>query len=500
MQTLLAFDTDRIKDFVFATTTLQEIRGASSLLDELNRTAMEATICGVDPTARTVYALGGSGMFVVDKDRAEAAIHAVQRRYRQDSGGAASVTAASVDLPDDFDFERTDTRDAYRTVQFRLRQAKDCPPESLAAVSLPFIRPCDAWPEFAAAEKKRGPGVGQERLLSRPCLKMLGTKREVLVERLDLPKGRLPKDFNELGGLSRPDGYLALVYPDGNGLGREVERHASPLSKLQHFGKAVDRALHEALNSAAKLYLQPDGGVLPLVPLLLGGDDMVIVTRAQSALEIAIDLVERFAERTQQSLGRQLTLSVGVVLAHAHFPFRVMLDLAESALKFAKREGATHELNDRGLINFLVVSSSNHVHFEQFYEDVLTAKEEFGARTRRRTARPYTPDGLRTLISAARELSDAPRNKLHALREAVFLPLNRSILEARMTLHRWRGSSNTKRTKHQIDTVMQLFDLCGEGETRFPWHGKDDELRTPLLDLLEIFEFVKERGHVAAAG
>ena len=37
---LIAFDTDHIKRYVFATEKLKEIRGASSLLDYLNRIVM----------------------------------------------------------------------------------------------------------------------------------------------------------------------------------------------------------------------------------------------------------------------------------------------------------------------------------------------------------------------------------------------------------------------------------------------------------------------------
>ena len=37
---IVAFDTDQIKKYVFATDALKEIRGASALLDELNRIKM----------------------------------------------------------------------------------------------------------------------------------------------------------------------------------------------------------------------------------------------------------------------------------------------------------------------------------------------------------------------------------------------------------------------------------------------------------------------------
>lgn len=40
-KTLVALDTDHIKRYVFATNKLKEIRGASSILDHLNRILMK---------------------------------------------------------------------------------------------------------------------------------------------------------------------------------------------------------------------------------------------------------------------------------------------------------------------------------------------------------------------------------------------------------------------------------------------------------------------------
>jgi len=50
-RTLISFDTDRIKEYVFATGDLKEIRGASGILDELNRKETERVIKSIDPTA-----------------------------------------------------------------------------------------------------------------------------------------------------------------------------------------------------------------------------------------------------------------------------------------------------------------------------------------------------------------------------------------------------------------------------------------------------------------
>ena len=51
-------------------------------------------------------------------------------------------------------------------------------------------------------------------------------------------------------------------------------------------------------------------------------------------------ITERFSELTEKCLGKRLTLSVGVAIAHANFPFSSLLTLAEQALKIFQKRGS----------------------------------------------------------------------------------------------------------------------------------------------------------------
>lgn len=484
---LLAFDTDRIKDYVFATDRLNEIRGASSNLDILNREKMLEEVHRIDSNARKIYALGGAGLFVVEANKADAAHLAVERAYRADSGGAASVTGTNVKLPDDFG-DQSDVRKLFKLLQLRLRIAKDRPIANPAAISLPFVRPCDACGEFPAKHTVKR--HNETRLLCEAC-----KQRQLGRTYWDqyAPKGLSgiwPEDFSELGEHSSPRGYIGLIYADGNAMGREAEQQPT-LADLERFAHGVDRALKQASDDAVMAHL--DMRKENFVPLLQGGDDLVMLTRAQSAIEVAITLTDEFCEYTEHNLGKRLSLSVGVVLAHATFPFRVMLELAESALKFAKKEAVKRELpaEERGLINFMVISSANHVDFKSYYEQTLEDIDGH-PRTMVRTRRPYTPSELRNLIAKARDLRQPPRNKLQILAECVFMSFEQSRLEGLVALHRWRDGQTEGMKREQVDT---LWNLVGQGESnKFPWRVVDvanNIYETPLLDLVEIFDFVK---------
>ncbi len=489
---LVAFDTDRIKEYIFATDTLKEIRGASALLDRLNRREMSYWVKQADPNRKEIYAHGGAGLFLIEASRAEIAQLAVEHAYRRRTGGAASMTGASVGLPAGFDTERDPVQSLFGLLQLRLRRAKDHPPPALAVTSLPHLRPCDACAAFPATASV--PEHGETHLLCDACQRRRQPTRGLWrrLSQMGLPPGQQPEDFNELGKLSKPQGYIGLIYADGNGIGQEIEQ-LTALADIRRFAQTVDAAIHQATGDAIRSHLLPVNSNLPYELLLLGGDDLVMVTRAQSAIDVAIKLVEKFGEHTERSpIGRRLSLSASVVLAHANFPFRAMLDLAESALKFAKREAAKRRLGDRSLINFVTVTSANHVDFKTFYEATLTVQSQPHLPKLLRSLRPYTPADLRSLLNVARALRDAPRNKLHALGESVFLSHSQSLLDGMTTLRRWRGNAQEGRQVEQVRALEALMSHAGAGETFFPWRRTAQEWRTPLLDLVELFDFVKD--------
>ncbi len=92
---LVALDTDHIKQYVFSTDKLKEIRGASSILDRLNRQVMEELAKADDIQATKVYANGGSGQFLVDSDKVDLFMQRVKGTYSADTFGGASISCAA---------------------------------------------------------------------------------------------------------------------------------------------------------------------------------------------------------------------------------------------------------------------------------------------------------------------------------------------------------------------------------------------------------------------
>jgi hypothetical protein len=494
-RTLIALDTDKIKQYVFRTSALKEIRGASAILDRLNRQMMPEIAGG-----EQVYANGGSGLFVVDSADSVERIEAVQHLY-QTKTHSATITGASVDIPDDGE----DIQAELALLRHRLRFQKDANHHPLAPITHPLFRFCSVCGvEYSETEtdddslcrscevKRR-----EDTRIKGEIAKWIGGKepdpsalwgrliRDLTALGYPLTNRSRPEDFNELGSVSKPSGYMGLIYADGDGMGSEIERISS-IDELRRFSRAVDRSVYDAVAETIAAYLQPgNGSTLPFDILLLGGDDLVMVTAADCAIEAATHIVERFTQLTSERWGRPLTLSASVTISHVNYPIGSLIHLAESGLKFAKREAARQRLQgkviDGGLVNFLVVSSSNHLDFGQYYKESLRFEDR--NETLVRTCRPYTVQDMRQLLEHIRGLSNVPRGKLEQLRSAVFKSRRQGNLDAMVAVLRLRNDKQRK----------LLLHLSGNSLTEqmhLPWMSQDNQWVTRVLDVVELLDFV----------
>jgi len=512
---LVSFDTDRIKEYVFATGKLKEIRGASAILDELNRWDMVEQ--GREFRAEKIYANGGSGMFMVPVAHANALIQAVEKVYRVQTW-TGSITSASTELPDGFT-NQDDVRPHLQTLAYRLRLKKDENVLTQQLLTHPFLRICDSCGEQYASQNVTEP---ESELLCRSCQNKRDKNSEIQADiegvinaeaedaehklwkcllgklaRAGYPmtgKNR-PEDFGDLGEMSEPKNYMGLIYADGDSMGQALEQLGN-LNEVKQFSKVVDDAIYDAVYEAILKYLLPGGGkYFPFDILMLGGDDLVMVTTAHKALEVSMKITEKFSELTKAGLGKPLTLSAGVAIAHAKFPFSSLLKLAEDALKFAKKEAAKRrrraETAKEGLINFIVVSNSNSLNFDDYHRETLSDEGQ----NLYRTLRPYSLADLRYIVKTIRSLKreSFPRGKLKGLHDAVFQSRNQSILEGLMFVSSINPSSaKGKKHRQMFRDFLTHFAGSSPPPLPFPWFKSGDDSYTPFLDLIELYDFIKE--------
>jgi hypothetical protein len=152
--------------------------------------------------------------------------------------------------------------------------------------------------------------------------------------------------------------YVAVVHADGNRLGqllRALAEHSKqhPESFINIFS-AYSEAIEKATISAARqatAVLKPvyeRRNIMPMRPIILGGDDITVIIRADLALEFTKVFLSAFAEESQkrlsavakehpvQGLPTRLTACAGIAYIRSNQPLYLAQTLAEKLCKKAK--------------------------------------------------------------------------------------------------------------------------------------------------------------------
>lgn len=515
---LLVVDTPGIKSFVFGTDTLAEIRGGSALLDRLNREETEFILrreLGERADLQRIFAAGGTGQFQITLPDDEAqppaslqrAMDALALHYRRSSGGELRVTYGYAAWPADRTY-----KSALVQAFAHQQRARDFASGQACVPQMPMFKECSSASHLPAT---RAVTWGGERLLlSDACRLKREEARRVQDARswsgfLDhlreqygwdwaVQEGELrPADFENIGAKARRPGYIGVVYADGNAMGRLVQDLDSR-ERAHAFSRIVDESINSACQIALGEAMADCLGrttftppqFLPADILLLGGDDLLIVLPAERALDFSIRACEVFEEETRRRItqadpqireffrkhlleGRGLTISCGVALGRASYPFYLLLDLAEELLKNAKkREYGSY-------IDFHLVAGSASLKLGPIRRDDYRTDERY-----RRTARPFSLEELVNLREAVVRLREGslPQSKLHALWEAAMEP-RPHVAErlARETFCRLK-----EKERKALWRALADFDI-----EAFPWVCEDQKqpgYYTPLADLIEALE------------
>lgn len=493
---LVSFDTDRIKEYVFASGKLAEIRGASAILDHLNRVETQNAI----GKENVIFAGGGSALAIVEKSKAGPLIEQVERMYRKSTGSAASITGVSVDYCENA------FNDVFRRASSELRRKKNERQALENVVTLPHLVPCESCGRYPAEDCDEPSGD----MICRPCLLKRECGREehhgkvgLMSRFLQAVAGRpgweaadLAQDFNEIGRVSEAPGYLGLIYCDGNRMG-DLLMSLRTRQDYQQFSRAVDSLLWEITVETLVRCLPPrrvpgeERTVLPFEIIMVGGDDLVLVTAADAVLDAACTIAAEFEKRSRGLVGDQkLSLSAGVAIAHADYPFYATLEVAEELLKSAKmlsfqhhRQGENHG-GYQGAIDFMVLTGATGVDVKRLRSDELSYWD--GEEQVNLTERPYSIEQLQSLIRQIRELRDCsfPGNKLQALYESLFKGKNAAMYEAMVALGRL--------SKDQHKYLSDFFREWGVDVP--PWRKRGRINTSPLGDLVEAYAFVGSKG------
>lgn len=523
------FEAKSIQDYILRSGRLRHIVGASELIDSLTRDLLDDVLSVLDLTAKEVSkrvrfsrrAGGAIYLFTDEREDRDAFRDLWTLAVRRYAPGLSFVVATG---------EENSDHAAYEQAKNRLLAARNRQVAALPA-GTPVTRYAARTGLPASCKDKLGfqdeatARFGRDQFWKR--------EQHGLIQRFAPDSGRddWPRDLNYLPDESEPlfpflddSRYLGLLHADGNGLGQllmdlgdEVKERPDFAKLFKDVSEAIQNATEAAAQSATQTILEPrrkvtDGvkSPYPARPIVLGGDDLTMLIRADLALPFAQKFLERFEHTSKaqmdalrgkysdiKSLPSALTAGAGIAFIKSNHPFYMAHELTDELAKFAKDRAKNLRNGPKDRIPptlaFYRVTTASHGDYREVREQELT----FGS------------DDERILTSlGAYGVDHQPKEDLPALndlqelaqlfaRESVARGPARQILtligqdlgEARRRYERWREimHERDRNTLSEIDSLLQK--LCGKLDPTLPVSrnasGEAPKM-SPLTDLLTL--------------
>lgn len=243
------------------------------------------------------------------------------------------------------------------------------------------------------------------------------------------------------------DRRIAVIHADLSGLGeifRKATDAATGAQGVLDEGARIESIVVGAAQAAAATVLlphcrawpdaeKPKQYVMPARPVLLGGDDITILVRADLALPFA----ERLLAEIESRSGRTLSACAGIAVINAAQPFSMAGALAESLCKYAKKSAKGGR--SAPYPSFLAFHAAQSTLREEY--DAVLARELTTPNNIIQTGNPYQlgvgggqkTDDLRALVHAL-DAAPAGRGKLLEVGKLLF----GDTQKAEEAFNRWR--------------------------------------------------------------
>ena len=328
-----------------------------------------------------------------------------------------------------------------------------------------------------------------------------------------------PKEFDFLGQ-SEGENHIAVVYIDGNNMGKMMENllendvdYNEAVKKTRMLSKQIREAYRAVMKevidslvnslpqeSCKNLFDTIDGKtILPIRPVVLNGDEVTFVCNGKIGISCAETFLKKISKKNIEIDGEApipLSACAGVVIIKSHFPFYRAYQLAEELCHSAKTKGKIIAKNSEEEVgcwlDYHIVFSGittelaelRAVHYKvpgmQEPEETLEASKHGAVMMKSQQYnllwRPWCLAGevddkykWENLKNICKEINKWPRSKLKALRNE-FIKSEDSI-------------TNLINELKSRDVDLPVFD-----RSREPFRYK----QTPYFDALELHDFYIE--------
>ena len=322
-----------IQGYIFATNELKQIVGASEIVEQVCTTLFSKNFAA--DAQPVVTAAGNIKHIFSDKTALEKAVRLFPKKVAEKAPGI-TVSQAVVTMDGDY----ADFGCAVNELEHRLMTQRNRPMKSLTTGLMAIERSRKTG--LPAVEVSGGEYVDE-------CTKK---KTEALASNdtiLKLMKNLTGENVSvrnvalNIKDLTGQNDWIAVIHADGNGLGEVVARVGDDPDKLRDFSLNLDNATKAAAQTAYA-NIGRFSFKLPIRPVVLSGDDLTVICRADIAIEFVSGFLKAFEEKTEKLIGHKLTACAGIAFIKSSYPFYYGYNLAETLCAEAKKDAKSPEM------------------------------------------------------------------------------------------------------------------------------------------------------------
>jgi hypothetical protein len=503
---LVLITTSGNQAYIFASVRLREAVGASHLVSQSTTKWVEEASGAVN--GRVLQASSGRTLVVVEgAAEARELAHIVTSRALREAPGLV-IRAASIEIAGS---EPTGD-DITKVFQEQGRHAARHPSTATRHQRLPVVAACHSTDAPASSwhSDVQG-GVGYLTAESPRPLSAGAIAKRAAQPAAKEALGALWSGHAELEA-RRPIevdrfietvGWSGVVHIDGNQLGAFFRTAADLLDgcpdedrvDLGQLSEQVQRCAEAAFRDASAALARriPPPEPLPLVPLIIGGDDLTALVSGEHVLAFTEEYLGSFARhatemdlivKVLQKMGRErLTASAGVALVKPNFPFAAAYRLAEQLCRSAKSTGHP---DHHGL--------DVHVLIDSAVTDLQSIRDRYLVDGTSLTERPF-------LIRSAAAPIPPERDWAEVRKGLVLFNTKGDSVVTSTQLHKLRREvrHDPQRARRRLDDLHHRATSSDDRNLLEVLRREPHGVAPGLLDLLELAPFVTAQPVAAEA-
>lgn len=337
MKYLYGLSIQGIQSYIFATNKLKEIIGASQLVKDLPKQIIEE-ILGKELDGNNILIdAAGNFKYVFDElEDCNLVFKCVLMKFQQLAGditvSQAVVEASSIGKKE------------INNLEDKLKVQRNKPTISIHLGTLAI---------------RKNPKTGKP-IIDKNKDDYLDFNQKKKRKAFKKGKGIAPfsNRLNLMGDIEKigegKESWIGVIHADGNSLGKKVVQLASRIetenldttSIFREFSCKLQLATENAVKRAFEEVFFPEykEKEIPFRPIIIGGDDVTVITKGALALDFTESFLYYFEKETKVHLSYLtefkdgLTACAGIAYTKSHYPFHYGVDLAEDLCNQAKKD------------------------------------------------------------------------------------------------------------------------------------------------------------------